>query len=82
MGKGRDKRKRKAKGRKTEKRVENLTRVAEPPRDDSSSSSDPDAPVYAPLKPQPRPRSGAIALPEPVDAEESFTKIEAVRISK
>jgi len=82
MGKGRDKRKRKGKRRRAEKRVESPARLAEPPPDDSSSSNDPDAPVYAPLKPEPHLRSGTIALPEPDDPKEAFTKIEALRISK
>ncbi len=82
MGKGRDKRKRKAKGRKAKKRVESPARLAEPPRDDSSTSTDPDALVYSPLKPKPHLDSGAIALPEPDDPQDAFAKIEAVRISK
>ena len=39
-------------------------------RDTPSASDDPDAPVYSPLKPRPHLRSGAIALPEPVEPDE------------
>ncbi len=82
MGKGRDKRRRKAKRDKATRRDGRLPRIAEPPRGDPSSSNDPDASISAPLKPKPHPRSGAIALPEPDDPQEAFAKTEPVRISK
>jgi hypothetical protein len=87
MGKGRDKRRLKAKRDKATRdkatrRDDRLPRIAEPSRDDSASSNDPDAPVSAPLKPKPHPRSGAIALPEPDDPDDAFAKTEPVRISK
>jgi hypothetical protein len=72
MGKGRDKRRRKE--RKASKRVEVPGRMAEPPPNDSFN--DPDASVYAPVKPKPRPLSGAIALPEPDDMDEVVAKLQ------
>jgi hypothetical protein len=42
---------------------------------------DPDATVCAALRPKPRPRSGAIALPEPDDTD-VFANLDAARISK
>ena len=36
---------------------------------------DPYAPVLAPLKPKPSPRTGAVALPEPDDEEDSLAEI-------
>jgi len=43
---------------------------------DSPGSADPDAPVCAPLKPKPHRRSGgAMAVPEPADAEQVFPAI-------
>jgi hypothetical protein len=55
---------------KTNQGNENSVRIAELPTDDSSGPSDPNAPVRAPLKPQPHPLSGAIALSQPDDTEE------------
>jgi hypothetical protein len=66
MGKGRDKRKRRE--RKAAKRGSHK-RMAEPPFNDSFN--DPDAPVYALVKPKPSLRSGAIALPEPDDMDDA-----------
>jgi hypothetical protein len=54
-------------------------RIVDPPRNDFN---DPDATVYASLKPKPRPRSGAIALPEPYDSDDVFASLDVVRISK
>ena len=65
MAKGRDKRRRVAK-KKKEIAVPNATALP----DDSPNAADPDALVYAPLKPKPRLSSGAIALPEPEETEE------------
>ena len=48
---------------------------------DPSILGEPDAPVYAPLKPKPHLRSGAIAIPEP-EPEDAFVALEAKRISK
>jgi MraZ protein len=45
-------------------------------------SADSDAPVFAPLKPRPHLRSGAIALPEPTHPDDALTEIKAIRISK
>ena len=60
MGKGRDKRRRKA-NRKDEVR----TYEVEPLGGGFLDPPDPYAPVRAPLKPKPSLHSGAIALPEP-----------------
>jgi hypothetical protein len=76
MGKGRDKRRRKRRKAKT---VEDPKRMAGPPMNDLN---DPDATVYAALKPKPRPRSGAIALPEPDDTDDVFANLNTARISK
>jgi hypothetical protein len=67
MGKGRDKRRRSAK-RKDEGRMYK----SEPPGSGFLDPFDPFAHVLAPLKPKPSLRSGAVALPEPVDDDESF----------
>jgi hypothetical protein len=66
MGKGRDRRRRK------NKEPFRPARIAPPPVQPLAS---PEAPpeghafVMAPIKPKPSPRSGAIALPEPEEAE-------------
>jgi hypothetical protein len=65
MGKGRDKRKRKAKAAKIR-----LPPRPEPLRDPPPSFGDPDALILARLRPKPYRGSGAIALPEPHEAEE------------
>ena len=49
-------------------------------RGDPSIPGDPDAVVYAPLKPRPRPRSGAMVVPEP-EVEDAFVLVRA-RISQ
>jgi len=72
MGKGRHKRRRKAKKLRgslpanTCKPVQIASKrvPSEPP-----ISDEPDSKVYAPLKPKPRPRSGAIAVAEPNEEE-------------
>jgi transcriptional regulator MraZ len=64
-------------GNKTHLSVRNLGEIEEQQR-----GFGPDAPVFAPLKPRPHLRSGAIALPEPTHADDTFTEIKAIRISK
>jgi hypothetical protein len=73
MGKGRDKRRRATK-RKDE---------AHPAKTGGEPSGliDPYAPVFAPLKPKPSIRSGAIALPEP-DEPEVLPEARGVRFRK
>jgi hypothetical protein len=63
MGKGRDKRKRKAK--KKEIQTRGVARAIPEPSGDPPVSGEPDAPVLTPLKPKPHLRSGAVAIPEP-----------------
>jgi hypothetical protein len=63
MGKGRDKRKRKAK--KKENQTRGVVRTISEPSGDPPVSGEPDAPVLTPLKPKPHLRSGAVAIPEP-----------------
>lgn len=63
MGKGRDKRRRK------QKEVARPVKVERPPAE-PLGPQDPYAPVLAPLKPRPSHRSGAVALPEPDEAED------------
>jgi hypothetical protein len=65
MAKGRDKRRRVAKRKKETPRPKAMALP-----DDSPSADDPDALVYAPLKPKPHLSSGALALPEPEEMEE------------
>lgn len=63
MGKGRDKRRRKAK-----KKNQQATHANPPalnPGVGPSALGEPDALVLAPLKPKPHLRSGAVAIPEP-----------------
>jgi hypothetical protein len=78
MGKGRDKRRRKAKKQSQQTRDEVARAYAEALATLSSSDppilGEPDAPVYAPLKPKPNLRSGAIALPEP-EPEDGFVTL-------
>ncbi len=45
-------------------------------RNDPPIPNEPDAPVYAPLRPKPRPLAGAIAVPEP-DSEDAFMVVKA-----
>jgi hypothetical protein len=63
MGKGRDKRRRKV------ERGEEVRAAKIAPLRESFGPSDPYTNVLAPIKPKPSLRSGAIALPEPDDAE-------------
>jgi len=73
MGKGRDRRRRKAK-----RKVEVCATKADPFGGDLF---DPYAPVRAPLRPKPSPRSGAIALiqpRQPMDEENTLANVLAV----
>ena len=74
MGKGRDKRRRKARKEKSPKITYTVAR-AKPSRSDPSIPDEPDAPVYAPLRPKPRRLAGAIAIPEP-DPEDAFIVVQ------
>ena len=74
MGKGRDKRRRKARKHKSP------GRAAQPLIGDPPIADDPDAVVYASSKLKPRPQSGAIAIAEP--EEENAVTIYPRRISK
>jgi hypothetical protein len=67
MGKGRDKRRRKAKNQQTR---DVATRSIAEPSSDPPVLGEPDAPVPSPLKPKPHLRSGAIAIPEPEPEDE------------
>ena len=77
MGKGRDKRRRKTKGKEQ-------VRIAkgEPLSGEPLGPFDPYARVFAPLKPKPSLRSGGIALPEPEGSEVFLSKVISVRLSK
>ena len=78
MGKGRDKRRRKAKGEEVVR-----TYKSDPLGGGFFDPSDPPyAQVHAPLKPKPSLRSGAIALPEPDESEYSISEVVGVRFSK
>ena len=77
MGKGRDKRRRKTKG-KEEVRIAK----GEPLSGEPFGPFDPYAPVFAPLKPKPSLRSGGIALPEPEGSEVFLSEAISVRFSK
>jgi hypothetical protein len=71
MAKGRDKRR-----RVTNRKKEIPVRKATALPDDSPNAGDPDALVYAPLKPKPHSSSGAMALPEPEEMEaEGLTRL-------
>jgi hypothetical protein len=77
MGKGRDKR------RSTAKRKHEVhTAKVEPSSGEAFGPIDPYAPVLAPLKPKPSRRSGAIALPHPVEPELLLPEAIGVRFSK
>jgi hypothetical protein len=77
MGKGRDKRRRKAKQGNTRVRDEVAraykaaleTLPGSRPANDPPILGEPDAPVGARIKPKPNLRSGAIAIPEPEPEE-------------
>src|SRR5579864_4787456 len=76
MGKGRDKRRRKARNNEGI-----LVRKPDPARDPFSGWDDPDALVAAPLRPRPHLRSGAVALPQPRQPDEQhvrFPETEAI----
>ena len=77
MGKGRDKRRRKTKG-KEEVRIAK----GEPLSGEPFGPFDPHAPVFAPLKPKPYLRSGGIALPEPEESGCFLSEAIGVRLSK
>jgi hypothetical protein len=79
MGKGRDKRKRKAK--KNSQQTRGATREIAKPSSDPPVLGEPDAPVPAPLKPKPHLRSGAIAIPEP-EPEGEFVVLNPKTVSK
>jgi hypothetical protein len=64
MGKGRDKRRRKTRGKE-----EVRAPKGEPLSGEPFGPFDPYAAVFAPLKPKPTLRSGAIALPDPEEHE-------------
>jgi hypothetical protein len=77
MGKGRDKRRRKTKGK-----DEVSIAKGEPLSGEPLGPFDPYAPVFAPLKPKPSLRSGGIALPEPEESESFLSEAIGVRLSK
>jgi len=85
MGKGRDKRRRKAKKQNQRTRDEVAHAYAEAlatlSRSDPPILGEPDAAVYAPLKPKPHIRSGAIAIPEP-ESDDALTVLKPKTISK
>lgn len=68
MGKGRDKRRRKAKNRDLQTR--GATRAIAEPSSDPPIPGEPDAAVPAPLKPKPHLGAGSIAIPEPEPEDE------------
>lgn len=76
MGKGRDKRRRKAKKQNVATRAEVARAYAEAEatlrRRDPPALDEPHAPVLAPLKPKPYNRSGAVALPQP-ESDDTFS---------
>ena len=71
MAKGRDKRRRAKKQSQARASVRKMepVRKQEPLRGESPGLDEPDARIYAPLKPKPVRGSGAIALPEPEEGE-------------
>ena len=76
MGKGRDKRRRKAKKQNFATRAEIASAYTEAetalrPRN-PPALEEPDAPVLAPLKLKPNLRSGAVALPQP-ESDDPFS---------
>jgi hypothetical protein len=76
MGKGRDKRRRNI------KRKPEVPTAKTEPLGESFGPLDPYAPIFAPLKPKPSLRSGAIALPQPDEPELVLSEAIAVRFSK
>jgi len=77
MGKGRDKRRRKTKGKEEAHRAK-----GEPFSGEPFGPFDPHAAVLAPLKPKPSLRSGGIALPEPEGSEVFLSEAISVRFSR
>lgn len=80
MGKGRDKRRRKAEKQNLATRAEITRAYAEAEatlrRRDPPALEEPDAPVLAPLKPKSNLRSGAVAIPDP-EPKDSFSVLKA-----
>ena len=78
MGKGRDKRRRKAKKQNLATRAEVARAYAEAEatlrRRNPPPIDEPDAPVRAPLTPKPNLHSGAVALPEP-ESDDVFSRV-------
>jgi hypothetical protein len=85
MGKGRDKRRRKAKKQNQRTRDEVAHAYAEALATLSGSDppilGEPDIPVRTPLKPKPHIRSGTMAVPEP-EPEDAFLTVNPKLISK
>ena len=82
MGKGRDKRRRKAKKQNLATRAEIAHADAEADatlrRRNPTALDEPDAPVLAPLKPKPNLRSGAVAVPQP-ESDDAFSIVTPLR---
>jgi hypothetical protein len=76
MGKGRDKR------RRDTKRKHDVPTANTEPLGESFGPLDPYALIFAPLKPKPSLRSGAIALPQPDEPELFLSEVIGVRFSK
>jgi len=75
MSKGRHRRRRKAKKLRGSLPANTCKPVQSAPKRVASERpipDEPDARVYAPLKPKPRPRSGAIAVAEPNHEDQSL----------
>ena len=83
MGKGRDKRKRKAKKQTLATREEIVRAYTEAEaalrRRNPPALEEPDATVLAPLKPKPNLRSGAVALPQP-ESDDAFSIVMPRRV--
>jgi hypothetical protein len=72
MGKGRDKRKRKAKKQELKTKVQTMASLVRPLSDDLDAPLDPDAPVPVHIKPKPPTRAGAAkAIPEQDQLEDA-----------
>lgn len=82
MGKGRDKRNRKAKKQNLARGAEVARAYAEVEaalgRRNPPALEEPDAPVLAHLKPKPNLRSGAVALPQP-ESDDAFSIVKPHR---
>ncbi len=94
MGKGRDKRRRKARQSEAAKNqaaakvleevsaaYDDAERALKMKRHDPPNPPVPEAPVPVPLKPKPHLRSGAIALPEPHDSDSAPFEVRPRRMS-